>query len=109
MIKNSAPLSFAGEVIGVAQNDSVNIQPDIGKLDLQLTYLWRVHAVDYYAGKEAPDPEGFKLRLTTTRTLRGPRPEEGEQAPEAEGVSPPDLDRLLAPSPPLPSPFTLSL
>lgn len=58
----------------------------IGKLDLQLTYLWSVHAVDYYAGKESADPHEFEKRGTTARTLRGQRPEEGEEAQEAEGL-----------------------
>lgn len=60
---------------------------DTGTLDLQLTYLWRVHGVDYYAGRELADPMQFKLRLDGKRMLRGPRPEEGEQAPQAEGGS----------------------
>ena len=50
-----------------------------------MTYLWRVHGVDYYAGKEAAEPLQFKLRSEGKRMLRGPRPEEGEQATEAEG------------------------
>lgn len=57
----------------------------IEKLDLQLTYLWKVHGVDYYAGKELSEPMQYKLRLTTPRMMRGPRPEEGEQPTEAEG------------------------
>ena len=57
----------------------------LGKLDLQLTYLWRVHGIDYYAGRELADPMQFKLRLDGRRMLRGPRPEEGEQAAPAEG------------------------
>ncbi len=54
----------------------------LGQLDLQLTYLWRVHSLDYYAGREFLDTAE---RSATKRTLRGPRPEEGEQPDEAEG------------------------
>lgn len=62
----------------------------IGKLDLQLTYLWRVHGVDYYGGKEFADPSQTEARAKTCRMLRGQRPEEGEQAPEAEGALSPE-------------------
>lgn len=57
----------------------------LGKLDLQLTYLWRVHGVDYYAGKENAEPGEYEAKSGSRRLLRGPRPEEGEQADEAEG------------------------
>lgn len=57
----------------------------IAKLDLQLTYLWKVHGLDFYAGKEFSQAMQYKLRLTTPRMVRGPRPEEGEQPTEAEG------------------------
>jgi hypothetical protein len=59
----------------------------IAKLDLQLTYLWKVHGLDFYAGKELSEPMQYKLRLTTPRMVRGPRPEEGEQPTEAEGLA----------------------
>lgn len=54
----------------------------LGQLDLQLSYLWRVHNLDYYAGREYMDAAECSA---AKRTLRGPRPEEGEQPDEAEG------------------------
>ena len=68
-----------GEAVGEGFEDKV------GKLDLQLTYLWRVHALDYYGGKELANPASYEQRESLSRVLRGPRPEDGEQAPEAEG------------------------
>ncbi|KAK9804338.1 hypothetical protein WJX72_008084 [[Myrmecia] bisecta] len=62
-----------------------NYEELLGKLDLQLAYLWRVHSVDYYRGAEIIDPLDLDARgPNKLRTLRGPRPEEGEQAEEAE-------------------------
>ena len=46
-------------------------------------YLWRVHRVDYYAGKELSAAEEDAAR--GARMQRPPRPEEGEQASEADG------------------------
>ena len=79
----SEPFQFSGGK--QSENGKVGSEPDLGKLDLQLTYLWRVHGIDYYTGKEFADPTQFKLRVETTRTIRGPRPEEGEKPSEAEG------------------------
>ena len=73
------------------ENGKAESETELGKLDLQLTYLWRVHGIDYYTGKEFADPTQFKLRVETTRTLRGPRPEDGEKPSEAEGLFPPGL------------------
>ena len=62
-----------------------DIEETIRKLDIQLTYLWKVHAVDFYAGKENADPMSFALRTSTERRIRGPRPEEGEQSADLQG------------------------
>ena len=51
----------------------------VGKLDRLLTWLWRVHGVDYYAGTEVAEPDE-EQRAGPRPTLRCPRPEEGEQA-----------------------------
>lgn len=53
----------------------------VGKLDVLLTYLWRVHGVDYYAGAEVSEPDEDQ-RSGPRPTLRCPRPEEGEQPAE---------------------------
>jgi hypothetical protein len=58
----------------------------LGQLDLRLTYLWRVHGVDYYAGRELSEPAEYEARLGGQRAVRGARPEEGEQPDEAEGA-----------------------
>lgn len=50
----------------------------LGKLDSLLTWLWRVHGVDYYAGVEIAEPDA-EQRSGPRPTLRCPRPEEGEQ------------------------------
>ncbi|MEW5313813.1 MAG: hypothetical protein WDW38_005350 [Sanguina aurantia] len=58
----------------------------LNKLDLQLTYLFKVHGVDYYEGYEMNDEE-WPFRLTACRLLRGPcpkaddLPEKGWQRP----------------------------
>ena len=76
-----------GVVAGVkAEASAEDLDKRAGKLDLQLAYLWRVHGVDYYAGKELADPMSFSARGTAARTLRGPKPEEGEQIAEADGM-----------------------
>ena len=62
-----------------------DIEETIRKLDTQLIYLWKVHAVDFYAGKENADPMSFALRTSTERRIRGPRPEEGEQSADLQG------------------------
>ena len=74
------------ESVKKPENGTAEGKVDLAKLDLQLTYLWRVHGIDHYTGKEFAEPAQFKLRSDTTRTLRGPRPEEGEKASEAEGL-----------------------
>ena len=51
----------------------------VGKLDQLLTWLWRVHGVDYYAGTEVAEPDA-EQRAGPRPTLRCPRPEDGEQA-----------------------------
>lgn len=48
-----------------------------------LTYLWRVHGVDYYAGVENSEMDEESWAAPRP-TLRGPRPEEGEKADEAD-------------------------
>jgi hypothetical protein len=46
--------------------DANNLDESLGRLDLLLTYLWRVHGVDYYAGYELT-PAEFGQRLVGTR------------------------------------------
>ena len=53
----------------------------MGKLDQLLTWLWRVHGVDYYAGTEVAEPDA-EQRAGPRPTLRCPRPEDGEQVSE---------------------------
>ena len=69
-------------------------EEQLGQLDLQLTYLWRVHGVDYYAGTEHAEPEAYDACASSKRMLRCTRPEEGEQPIKEEGV------KLLAYVPP---------
>lgn len=60
----------------------------VAKLDMFLVYLWRVHGVDYYGGEELSDPSDYEGHTNLRRTIRGPRPEEGEQATDEEGKLP---------------------
>ena len=60
-------------------------EEQLGQLDLQLTYLWRVHGVDYYAGVEHAEPESYDACAGSRRKLRCTRPEEGEQLAQEEG------------------------
>ncbi len=48
-----------------------------------LLYLWRVHGIDYYAGREFNNP-AERGRGAARRTLRGARPSEEELAAAAE-------------------------
>ncbi len=45
-----------------------------------------MHGVDYYAGLELAEPAEWGVHLVQLRTLRGPRPEEGEEADAAQGT-----------------------
>ena len=56
----------------------------LGELDQVLTWLWRVHGVDYYGGSELLLELPYATRAASSRTMRGPRPEEGEEQ-ESEG------------------------
>lgn len=58
----------------------------LGQLDQLLTWLWRVHGIDYYSGKELLLEVDYISRGSTFRTIRGPRPEEGEEQDEEEGA-----------------------
>ncbi|KAG2500685.1 hypothetical protein HYH03_001451 [Edaphochlamys debaryana] len=62
--------------------DESNYKDMVGKLDLQLHWLWKVHGVDYYAGIELNEND-WPYRLNCCRLIRGPKPEEGEGADEA--------------------------
>ena len=57
----------------------------VKQLDINVLYLWRVHGVDYYAGLEVAEPSEWGVHLVQPRTLRGPRPEEGEESDPAQG------------------------
>lgn len=65
-------------------------------LDINLLYLWRVHGVDYYAGLELAEPSEWGVHLVQPRALRGPRPEEGEEADPAQGRLHPSSAQTLA-------------
>ncbi|KAL4447939.1 hypothetical protein ABPG75_005158 [Micractinium tetrahymenae] len=53
------------------------------KLDQVLLYLWRVHGIDFYGGREFNNP-AERRRSAARRTLRGPRPSDEELAAAAE-------------------------
>lgn len=65
--------------------DEAALLERLGQLDLLLTWLWRVHGIDYYAGKELLLAADYADRTRKLRTIRGPRPEEGEEQDEDEG------------------------
>jgi hypothetical protein len=72
--------SSARQYVEVAEEvpfvDESNYDESVGRLDLQLTYLWRVHGVDYYACYELLASD-FGQRNSACRLLRGPRAEPG--------------------------------
>jgi len=81
-------LDYLWRVHGVNWGGSVRpgcVGGQVVRLDRQLDYLWRVHGVDYYAGEEAATPDEMAQR-GPNRLQRPPRPEEGEQASEADGA-----------------------
>lgn len=60
--------------------DQTNL-PEMGdKLEMQLTYLWAVHGVDYYRGMELSCYD-FDKRLSGSRLVRGPCPAVVENIP----------------------------
>jgi hypothetical protein len=68
-----------------SEDQEEDLETKVAKLDIFLVYLWRVHGVDYYGGKELCDPADYEGHTNSRRTVRGPRPEEGEQATDEEG------------------------
>jgi hypothetical protein len=78
-------------VLAAADAEEVSCEEDsalldrLGQLDLLLTWLWRVHGIDYYGGKELLLEADYEARNSKQRTIRGPRPEEGEEQDEDEG------------------------
>ena len=82
----SAPAdSGPADAAAVPEEAPKSYDEQLGQLDLQLTYLWRVHGVDYYAGVEHAEPEAYDACAGSKRVLRCPRPEEGEQPIKEEG------------------------
>jgi len=84
--KDKPPERYADVKEEDAVVDSSNYDEQVGRLDLQLSYLWRVHGIDYYSGYELAASE-FGQRLTACRLLRGPKPEmkEEEKGMEVDG------------------------
>lgn len=78
----AAPEAAAPEAEPPIVVDDSNYQESVGKLDLQLHWLWKVHGVDYYAGIELNEQD-WPYRLNCCRLIRGPKPEEGEGEDEA--------------------------
>jgi hypothetical protein len=83
--KRLAAMLAAIDADEVPVGDEAAVEYALGQLDLALTWLWRVHGVDYYAGRELVKPSEYNARLAKQRTLRGPKPEEGEEMDEADG------------------------
>lgn len=69
----------------VAVDDEESLMSRLGHLDMLLTWLWRVHGIDYYGGKELLVEAEYVERQHMNRTVRGQRPEEGEEQDEDEG------------------------
>ena len=83
MLEDAKPDSASAPA---AEEAPQTYEEQLGQLDLQLTYLWRVHGVDYYAGIEHAEPEAYDACASSKRMLRCTRPEEGEQPIKEEGV-----------------------
>ena len=68
--------------LGECRNHGAQLQSGGARVGVQ------VHGVDYYAGAELADPDAYSARpLEGGRLLRGPRPEEGEQAADGAGAT----------------------
>ncbi|KAI8470777.1 MAG: hypothetical protein J3K34DRAFT_508811 [Monoraphidium minutum] len=76
------------------EGDAEGLDGLLGRLDVLLTWLWRVHGVDYYGGRELLRDDEWGRRLAAARSLRGPRPEEGEEL--EEGRAKKDAERLAS-------------
>eukprot|EP00878_Enallax_costatus_P003885 GHUV01004105.1.p1 GENE.GHUV01004105.1~~GHUV01004105.1.p1 ORF type:complete len:477 (+),score=158.20 GHUV01004105.1:186-1616(+) len=76
----------------VAVDDEESLISRLGQLDMLLTWLWRVHGIDYYGGKELLLEADYMNRGHMNRTVRGQRPEEGEEQDEDEAKA--DRDEL---------------
>eukprot|EP00887_Chlorella_sp_A99_P001351 scaffold14.g1351.t1 len=60
----------------------LSYEEQLAKLDQLLAYLWRVHGIDYYGGREYFDPEE-PGRAAARRTRRGEGPAQAAQAAAA--------------------------
>lgn len=80
----AAVLAEAEGEVGPPEGEEA-LQERLGQLDLLLTWLWRVHGLDYYGGRELLLEAEYADRAAAARTVRGPRPEEGEEQDEEEG------------------------
>ncbi|WIA09843.1 hypothetical protein OEZ85_010057 [Tetradesmus obliquus] len=79
----AAVLAEAEGEVGPPEGEEA-LQERLGQLDLLLTWLWRVHGLDYYGGRELLLEAEYADRAAAARTVRGPRPEEGEEQDEEE-------------------------
>ncbi|KAF6250875.1 hypothetical protein COO60DRAFT_1629284 [Scenedesmus sp. NREL 46B-D3] len=73
---------LGGQAMSIEGEDA--LLERLGQLDLLLTWLWKVHGLDYYGGRELLLEADYLDRAASVRTLRGPRPEEGEEQDEEE-------------------------
>lgn len=80
-VENGTAEDSKAESKGAGTDDKSNPENLADRLDILLTYLWRVHGCDYYSGNENLEPEDSQ-RSAPRPTLRCPRPEEGEQPDE---------------------------
>ncbi|EFJ49682.1 zinc finger related protein [Volvox carteri f. nagariensis] len=90
----AVPAGGTGDEEPAVVVSEANYTDSIGKLDLQLHWLWKVHGVDYYAGIELNEQD-WPYRLNCCRLIRGPKPEEGESEEGAEKAEKEKLTRTV--------------
>eukprot|EP00210_Caulerpa_lentillifera_P009433 g8994.t1 len=77
-LSSSEPVKPEGDETEEKGEEGVEEDVDLltKKLDLQLTYLWKVHMVDYYSGHELNDKE---YESTKCRMIRPPKTQESDE------------------------------
>jgi len=91
----------AGKEGDEAMEEAEEVTPEVrlpeqpaAHLDLLLTYLWRVHGIDYYAGKEyVAELQGDAAKQPAQRMLRGPKPD--GHAEDASGPSAQEFGKAM--------------
>ncbi|EFN56708.1 hypothetical protein CHLNCDRAFT_51470 [Chlorella variabilis] len=80
---------------GADMDAELSPEETAAKLDQLLRYLWRVHGIDFYGGREYSNP-AEPGRAAARRTLRGPKPSDADLAAAAEAEAEAEAEKAAA-------------